>query len=138
MSSAEALADGVQALFPASVRPFFGHVPDGTTLPWSFVLISIPGASGRRMDGRVSTRRCVVRVRIAAGNDTAARRVWDNLRPEVEGVRPAAVGWDTSPLSMLGDEPQVFQDRDVKVANQHPIVCAVDFEFMASEVEESE
>lgn len=136
MAKADVLADAVKVLFPANVRPFFGSVPDGTTLPWSFVLISIPGASERRLDGRISTRRCIVRVRIAGANDTAVRRVWDNLAPLVEGVRPVASGWKTSPLAQLGDEPQIFQDRDVKVNNQYPIVCAVDFEFMVTELPE--
>lgn len=136
MADSDVLADAVKALFPPNVRPFFGHVPDGTTLPWSFVLISIPGASERRLDGRISTRRCIVRVRITGANDTAVRRVWDNLAPSLEGVRPVAAGWKTSPLGQLGDEPQVFQDRDVKVNNQHPIVCAVDFDFMATELPE--
>lgn len=134
MADTELLADAVKSLFPANVRPFFGAVPDGTTLPWSFVLISIPNAAARRMDERVSTRRCVVRVRLTAANDTAVRRVWDNLRPSLESVRPVAAGWQTTPLSQLNDDPQVFQDRDVKVNNQYPIVCAVDFEFMATEI----
>lgn len=133
MADTEALADAVKALFPANVRPFFGFVPDGTALPWSFVLISIPSPQGRRLDVSVSTRRCVVRVRISGANDTAVRRVWDNLAPSLEGVRPVAAGWQTSPLIQLNDDPQVFQDRDVKVNNQYPIVCAVDFEFMATE-----
>lgn len=134
MASSDALADAVKALFPANVRPFFGFVPDVTSLPWSFVLISIPNAAARRMDERVSTRRCVVRIRITAANDTAVRRVWDNLRPSLEGVRPVADGWSTTPLAQLNDDPQIYQDRDVKVNNQYPIVCAVDFDFMATEI----
>lgn len=134
MADTEVLTDAVKVLFPANTRPQFGQVPPGTKLPWTLVMISIPGASARRLDGRISTRRCVVRVRIAGANDTAVRRVWDNLSPYLERVRPVAEGWRTSPLIQLGDDLQVYPDRDVLVDNQYPIVGAVDFEFMATEL----
>lgn len=134
MADVEALAAAVEALFPANVRPFFGHVPDGTTLPWTFVLTSLPSPTERRMCGRISNRRCVVRVRITAANDLAVRRVADNLLPALEDVRPSAAGWQTTPLRQLGDDPRVYPDSDTTVADGgHPLICAVDFEFMATE-----
>lgn len=136
MASTEALRDGVKALFPSSVRPFFGSVPAGTTVPWTFVLLSLPSPTERRLDGRISNRRCVVRVRITGGNDTAVRQLWDMMRPDLEGARPVAAGWQNTRLSQLNDDPQVYQDRDITLASGgHPIVAAVDFDFHATEID---
>lgn len=136
MASTEALRDGVKALFPSSVRPFFGSVPAGTTVPWTFVLLSLPSPTERRLDGRISNRRCVVRVRIAGANDTAVRQLWDMMRPSLEGARPVAAAWQNTRLSQLNDDPQVYQDRDITLASGgHPIVAAVDFDFHATEID---
>ena len=136
MAEVEALGVGVRALFPSSVRPFFGSVPAGTTVPWTFVLLSLPSPTERRLDGRISNRRCVVRVRIAGANDTAVRQLWDMMRPSLEGARPVAAGWQNTRLSQLNDDPQVYQDRDITLAGGgHPIVAAVDFDFHATEID---
>lgn len=136
MASTEALRDGVRALFPSSVRPFFGSVPPGTTVPWTFVLLSLPSPTERRMCGRISNRRCVLRLRITGGNDTAVLQLWDMMRPSLEGARPVAAGWKLTRLSQLNDDPSVYQDRDVTLSGGgHPIVAAVDFDFHATEID---
>lgn len=139
MASTEALRNGVRALFPESVHPFFGSVPPGTTVPWTFVLLSLPSPTERRLCGRISNRRCVMRLRIAAGNDTAVLQLWDMMRPSLEGVRPVVDGWQLTRLSQLNDDPQVYPDRDVTLpGGGHPIVAAVDFEFHATEINQEE
>lgn len=135
MADPDKLADGVKALFPESVNPFFGEDPitKGAPLPWTFVLISLPSITERSLARTPHARRAVVRARIAAENDTAARRVARNLMSALEGARPVAEGWRCTALEQLNDDPQVYQDRDVKLANnQHPIVCAIDYAFMAT------
>ena len=132
MADTKSLRAAVQSLFPSNVKARFGQVPAGETLPWSFVLISIPSVTDRRLAGNVSTRRCVIRVRAAGANDTAAGAVAQNCANALEGVRPTASGWSCSPIRQLNDDAQVYQDRDTTVGTLHPIVAALDFEFFAS------
>lgn len=137
MADVDALANAVKALFPPVVNPYFGTDPltKGVTLPWTFVLISLPSISERSLARTPHAHRVIVRARIAAASDTAARRVARNLMPALEGSRPGADGWRCTALEQLMDDPQVYQDRDIKLDNnQHPTVCAIDYAFMAAPI----
>lgn len=135
MADIEQLGVGVRALFPAAAYPHFGKVKPGTELPWTLVLLSLPSPSERRLTGRISNRRCLMRVRFCGANDTAVRQVADIALPLLEDTRPEAPGWRCTPLRQLGDDARIYTDEDTKLADgTRPLVAAVDFEFYVTEI----
>lgn len=133
MTDFVSLTGAVEALFPAKVKPFFGQVPDDAVLPWTYVLVSLPAPTERALSRSIKSRRIVVRVRIAATNDAAVRKVARNLIPALEGARPESDDWTCTALEQLSTDPQIYVDRDTTLADgKHPVVAAIDFAFMAS------
>lgn len=137
MTGARVLADAVLALYPTDVRVHDGQVVagDGETVPtppWVHVTVTLPNVTERSLarPGHVQTVR--VRSLVYGLNATAVRVVADKLAP-LEGARPVAAGWSTSPLEVVNTR-DVVEDRDVKVTgtNRHPMYGVVEHLFTAS------
>lgn len=137
MSGADALAAAVLALYPDGVTVYDGQVvaPDGVTVPtppWVHVTIAIPAVSERSMARPGHLHRVTIRSLVYGLNATAVRRVADKL-DALEGARPVAAGWSTSPLEQVNTrEPVEDQDVTVTGTNRHPMYAVVEHSFTAS------
>ncbi len=114
------------------VRVYDGQVPG--TAPAAFVVVThqLPDVV-QRSEGRSRlAHRCYVLVTVTAptaqGVRTAAQRVIDAL----EGARPVAAGWLTTPLAVFNTRPPV-EDRDVQPAGgRYPMYAKVEIDYTAT------
>lgn len=137
MSGARDLAAAVLALYPDGVTVHDGQVvaSDGESVPappWVYVTIALPDITERSLarPGHLHTVR--IRSLVYGLNATAVRIVADKLAV-LEGARPVAAGWSTSPLELVNTR-EVVEDQDVKVTgtNRHPMYGVMEHLFTAT------
>jgi len=137
MTGAVSLGAAVLALFPAdpTLPVYDGQVmtPDGKVPapPWLYVTMSLPTPSERSQARTPALYTCHVRVLVYAGTAQGARIVADKVA--LEGKRPVATGWSTSPLELVNTREPV-EDRDVTVVTtgKHPMYGVLEYQFTAA------
>jgi hypothetical protein len=148
--SAQGLAAAVNALFvtggfpsvvgassptpPAdgTVRVFDGQVPG--TAPVAFVVVNhrIPNVVSRSEGRSRLAHRCYALVTVTAATAEGARVIAQRVIDALEGGRPVADGWSTTPLALLNAREPV-EDRDVQAANgRFPMFAKIEFDYTAT------
>lgn len=137
MTGAAVLGAAVLALFPTDVTlPLYdGQVATAAGVvpapPWLYVTMSLPAVSERSQARTGHLYICRVRVLVYAGTAAGVRIVADKV--QIEGLRPVAAGWNTSPLE-LENTREAVEDPDVTIATtgKHPMYGVLEYLFTAS------
>lgn len=128
-----ALADAFLALLPTDHPWHDGHVPNGHDLPYRWVRVRLPVVSERSLarPGQLLVLDAVVTC--VAGTAAGARTMAADTTTALEGARPVAAGWLTSPVESLNAR-EVAEDTDVIIpgTNRHPIYAITEWRFTAS------
>ncbi|WP_278372215.1 hypothetical protein [Brevibacterium casei] len=134
-----ALTDAIEALFPMGTK-FEAVKPneDGTYVeemfPWTVARVQIPDTRSRALAGTRQAQRVRVNVTIAGVTFTSVRVIANKLDPRIEGARPIAAGWSTSPLRRLNVRGIVEDDSmNLTTANRHPVFTVLEYELTATQ-----
>lgn len=120
--------DPTLPLYDGQVASAAGVVP---APPWLYVTMSLPSISERSQARTGVLYMCRVRVLVYAGTAPGVRIVADKV--QVEGLRPVAVGWLTTPLELENTRDPV-EDLDVTITTtgKHPMYGVLEYLFTAS------
>ena len=137
MTGAAVLGAAVLALFPTDpTLPLYdGQVATATGVvpapPWLFVTLSLPAVSERSQARAGMLYTCRARVLVYATTALGVRIVADKVR--IEGMRPVASGWSTSPVE-LENAREAVEDLDVTITTtgKHPVYGVLEYLFTAS------
>lgn len=153
--SAQALATGVLALFtaggfvvvssagdpgatPTKVRAYDGQVvkaDNATSSPVTFVVVNqqIPNVTTRSLARTRQAHTCRVRVTCTAPTAGGVRSRAQETIDALEGRRPTATGWSTSPLALVNAR-EPLEDREVAPATggRYPMFAVLEFEYTAT------
>lgn len=110
MSSFLVLTDAIEALLPDTVNVYSERVEprhrDGDTvgfveddMPWVVVAIRFPRTLGRSPAATAQGGRVVITTTLAGLSVESVRALYDLIHPHLQGARPAAAGWNVSPIS---------------------------------------
>lgn len=128
-----ALADAFLALLPDDWPVHDGHVPDGHVVPYLWVRTHLPDASSRSLSRDPQSLRLDATVTFVAATAPAVRSMFATVRTALEGARPVAAGWSTSPVICLNAR-DVTEDTDVVIpgTSRHPVYAVTEWRFTAS------
>lgn len=154
--SAQVLAGGVLGLFtaggflvvssagdpgtaPASkIRAYDGQVVKATgaaAAPVTFVAVNqqIPNVTSRSLARTRQAHACRVRVTCTAPTAGGVRMRAQETIDALEGKRPTAAGWSTSPLALINAREPV-EDREVAAptGGRYPMFAVLEFEYTAT------
>jgi len=142
--SAQGLASGVGALLTAGGlvwvstsgdpggtgnRAYDGEAPSTAALPFVAVQQSIPNVWSRSMTRTRQAHRCVIRATVTGKASQQVRQVAQKVIDALDGKRPTAAGWLTSPVELFNTRP-LDVDRDVTTS--HPVYTVLEFEYTAT------
>lgn len=117
----------------AGLRAFDGQVPG--TAPAAFVVVNqtLPDVWSRSMGRSRQAHRCLVRVTVTAGTAQGVRSIAQTVVDGLEGRRPVATGWSSSPLELLNTRAPT-EDRDVDPGSggRYPMFSVLEFVFTAT------
>jgi hypothetical protein len=134
MSKAATLAEAILALVPDV--PGVPIEEGRATTPaeaWYIIDQQLPNPTSRSESGAVQSLRCAVAVRVVHQTAHGCRTLMDLLVAALEGARPVATGWQTTPLRQIDSrEPLEDPETVVPPTAATPLVAAVDFEFTAT------
>lgn len=132
--SVRALGDAVMALFPdvPGVPTTEGRAETGTGA-WIVVDQRLPHVSGRSEAGTALPHRCTVRVRLVHQDPDGCRALADIIGAALEGERPVAAGWQTSPLRQFNErEPTPDDDGTDATTDQRFMIAFLEYAFTAT------
>lgn len=140
MSSVRALATAIVGLIPASINNHTEQVrpdEDGSiteSLPWVVTNVHIPDMRMRSLSRRRHGGICRITTTIAGANADSVRIVYEHLAGALEGARPVAEGWNTSPIEEFNARPIDTDDRfTITDTNRHPVYTVVEWQLTVSE-----
>lgn len=134
-----ALTDAIEALFPAdthfeAVKPNEKGQYLDSLFPWTVARVQIPDTRTRALAGARHAQRVRVTVTIAGMTYTSVRVIANRLDPVLDGARPSAVGWSTSPLRLVNVRPLGEDDSmTLTTANRHPVFTVLEYELTATQ-----
>ena len=144
--TAQSLAAAVGALFTASgfvwvstagdpggggVRAYDGQVLGS---PAVFVRVgqTLPKVTSRSLARTRQAHWCLVRCTVTGRAAEEVRVIAQDVIDALEGARPAAAGWQTTPLALLNTR-EPTEDRDVAATNgRWPMFGVVELEYTAT------
>lgn len=137
MTGAAVLGAAVLALFPtdATLPLYDGQVATAAGVvpapPWLFVTMTLPAISERSQARTGQLYLCRVRVLVYATTALGVRLATDKVH--IEGQRPVAAGWSTSPLELENTRDAV-EDPDVTITTtgKRPVYGVLEYLFTAS------
>ncbi|GAA1642538.1 hypothetical protein GCM10009700_31710 [Brevibacterium sanguinis] len=134
-----ALTDAIEALFPEdthfeAVKPNERGQYLDTLFPWTVARVQIPTTRSRSLAHTRLARRVRVNVTIAGVTHESVRAVYANLDPLIQGARPIAEGWSTSPLDLVNAR-EIAEDESLTLttANRHPVFTVLEYELTATQ-----
>lgn len=139
MTGAVSLGAAVLALFPADpTLPLYdGQVatPAGVVPapPWLYVTMSLPVPTERSQARTAMLHVCRIRVLVYAGTAQGVRIVADKV--QIEGKRPVAAGWSTTPIELENTRDPV-EDPDVTITTtgKRPMYGVLEYRFNAARI----
>lgn len=134
-----ALTDAIEALFPEgthfeAVKPNEKGQYLDTLFPWTVARVQIPDTRSRTLAHTRLGQRVRVKVTIAGITRTSVLAIVDNLDPHIQGARPIAEGWSTSPLDLVNAR-EIDDDESLTLttANRHPVFTVLEYELTATQ-----
>lgn len=147
MSSAQDLAAGVAALFIRAgfvwvstagdpggdgVRAFDSQVL-GTPTHFVRVEQALPDVESRSLARTRHAHWCMVRATVTGVATEQVRKTSQLVFDALEGARPVAAGWLTSPIAELNTrEPIEDRDAGTTAAGRYPVYATLEFEYTAT------
>lgn len=133
------LTDAIEALFPEgthfeAVKPNEKGQYLDTLFPWTVARVQIPDTRSRTLARTRLGQRVRVNVTIAGITRTSVLAIVDNLDPHLQGARPIAEGWATSPLDLVNAR-EIDDDESMTLttANRHPVFTVLEYELTATQ-----
>ncbi|MCM1011901.1 hypothetical protein [Brevibacterium sp. XM4083] len=134
-----ALTDAIEALFPEdthfeAVKPNEKGQYLDTLFPWTVARVQIPNTRSRSLARTRLGQRVRVKVTVAGITYTSVRTIVANLDPHIQGARPIAEGWSTSPLDLVNAR-EIAEDDSMTLttANRHPVFTVLEYELTATQ-----
>lgn len=138
--SALVLADAIEALISPDLNVFTDAAKlgerDTTTanaLPWVVLRVHLPNHLPRALAGTKHGATVTIRTTIAGSTGDSVRVIYDRLVQDLEGARPRADGWRTSPIRETFST-DIAEDPDVTLieSNRHVVFSVVDWTLTVS------
>ena len=133
------LTDAIEALFPTgthfeAVKPNEQGQYLDSLFPWTVARVQIPNTQSRSLARTRLARRVRVNVTVAGITYASVRVVCNNLDPRLQGARPSAAGWSTSPLDLVNAR-EIAEDESMTLttANRHPLFTVLEYELTATQ-----
>jgi len=100
---------------------------------WFVLTQNLPRVSARGEAGPVHGHRCTVRVLLVNQTASGVRKLADYVVDALEGARPSAAGWQTTPLRQF-NEVTPYDDTDFTnpKTNLRYMVGVLEYEFTAT------
>lgn len=130
-------ADGDPSPASPGLRAFDGQAIGDSqgVLPPAFLVVNqtLPNVSSRSMGRSRLAHRCVVRVTVTSGTAQGVREIAQDVIDGLEGRRPVAAGWSTSPLELFNTRaPDEDRDVDPGHGGRYPMFSVLEFEYTAT------
>ena len=146
MSSFLVLTDAIEALLPHDqvnvyrdeVEPThrngaagLGYIEDD--LPWVVLDIRFPRVLGRSPAATAQGGRVVITTTLAGLTKESVQALYDLVHPHLEGARPEAEGWNTSPITEFNAR-DIATDHDMTFidSNRKARFAVVEWEMTVS------
>lgn len=101
MSDVVVLGDAILALVPDTRPTYEGRAPSDARPPWQIVSVRVPQVAERGMARRGQVNHATLLVKCVAGTAKGARMMLTDAHATLEGARPVAAGWNTTPLEQI-------------------------------------
>lgn len=100
---------------------------------WMVLAQGLPRVSARAEAGPIHAYRCTASVTLVNQTDGGVRILGDHVFKALEGVRPVASGWDTTPLHQF-NEREPFDETAITnpTSNLRFMIGLLEFEYTAT------